>query len=79
MKETLEEAAEKLFPINSTGSCMEMLNKHQLYNSYKQEGFVEGAKWQAEKDKQIINSLNDTLNKIGQKNIDNLFLHKKHS
>jgi hypothetical protein len=48
-QETLEEAAEKLFPINSTGSCMEMLNKHQLYNSCKQEGFIEGAKWQAER------------------------------
>jgi hypothetical protein len=43
---------------------------------YNEDAFIEGAKWQAEKDKQIINSLNDTLNKIGQKHIDNLFKDK---
>jgi hypothetical protein len=41
-KETLEEAAERFYPINSTGGEMEMLNKHQLNNSYKQEGFIVG-------------------------------------
>jgi len=48
-KETLEEAAERFYPINSTGGEMEMLNKHQLNNSYKQEGFIAGAKWQSER------------------------------
>jgi hypothetical protein len=33
-----------MYPINSTGGVMEMLNKHQLNNSYKQEGFIAGAK-----------------------------------
>jgi hypothetical protein len=46
---TLKEAAERLYPINSNGGVMEMLNKHQLNNSYKQEGFIAGVKFQAEK------------------------------
>ena len=49
-QETLEEAAERMYPINSTGGVMEMLNKHQLNNSYKQEGFIAGAKSDAAKD-----------------------------
>jgi hypothetical protein len=49
-QETLEEAAERMYPINSTGGVMEMLNKHQLNNSYKQEGFIAGAKSNAAKD-----------------------------
>jgi hypothetical protein len=47
--ETIEELAEKMYPINPTGGVMEMLNKHQLNNSYKQEGFIAGAKFQAER------------------------------
>ena len=47
-KETLEEAAESLYPINSTGGDMEMLSRHQLNNCSKQEGFIAGAKWQQE-------------------------------
>jgi hypothetical protein len=43
-QETIEDAAERMYPINSTGGVMEMLNKHQLNNSYKQEGFIAGAK-----------------------------------
>jgi hypothetical protein len=49
-KGTIEEAAERMYPINSTGGVMEMLNKHQLNNSYKQEGFIAGAKSDAAKD-----------------------------
>jgi hypothetical protein len=49
-QETLEEAAERMYPINSTDGVMEMLNKHQLNNSYKQEGFIAGAKSDAAKD-----------------------------
>jgi hypothetical protein len=62
-QETLEEAAENMWldPIKNLTSKM---------------SFIAGAKWQAEKDKQIINSLNNTLNKIGQKHIDNLFKDK---
>jgi len=44
-----EETAEEFYPINSSGGSMEMLNRHQLYNSYKQEGFIKGAKWQQER------------------------------
>jgi hypothetical protein len=47
--ETIEELAEKMYPINSTGGVMEILNKHQLNNSYKQEGFIAGVKLQAER------------------------------
>jgi hypothetical protein len=48
-KETLEEAAERFYPVNSTGGSMEMLSRHQLNNCLKQEGFIEGAKWQQER------------------------------
>jgi len=48
-QETLEEAAERFYPINSNSSAMEMLDRHQLNNSYKQEGFIAGANWQSER------------------------------
>jgi len=48
MAQTLEEAAEKLYPINNTGS-MFMPSRDELNNSYKQEGFIEGAKWMEKK------------------------------
>lgn len=41
MKE-LEQEAENLYPINSTGS-MFMANREQINNLYKQEGFIAGA------------------------------------
>ena len=40
----IEEAAERLYPINYTRGEMEMLSRHQLDNSLKQEGFIEGYK-----------------------------------
>ena len=63
MKTELEEAAE------------EYTEGNDLEYAYIQEipAFIAGAKWQAEKDKKIIDSLNKTLNKVGQKNINNLF------
>ena len=48
-QETLEEAAERLYPINSTGGSMEMLSRYQLNNNLKQEGFIKGANYQAER------------------------------
>ena len=48
-QETLEEVAERLYPINSSNGAMEMIDRHQLNNSYKQEGFKECAKWQQER------------------------------
>jgi hypothetical protein len=48
-KETLKEAAERFYPVNSTGGAMEMLSRHQLNNCLKQEGFIEGAKWMQER------------------------------
>jgi hypothetical protein len=48
-QEKLEEAAERLYPINSTGGSMEMLSRYQLNNNLKQEGFIKGAKWQQER------------------------------
>jgi hypothetical protein len=47
-QQTLEEAAKELYPINNTGS-MFMSNRDELNNSYKQEAFIEGAKWQQER------------------------------
>ena len=47
-QETLEEAAKELYPIEYTGS-MFMPNRDELNNLYKQEGFIEGAKWQQER------------------------------
>ncbi len=40
-KETLEEIAERLYPVNNTGS-MFMPSRDELNNSYKQEGFIDG-------------------------------------
>jgi hypothetical protein len=65
-QETLEEAAEN-YVRNESDASLKLISKYS---------FKDGAKWQAEKDKQIINSLNNTLNKIGQKHIDNLFKDK---
>jgi multimeric flavodoxin WrbA len=48
-KETVEEVAERFYPVNSTGGSMEMLSRHQLNNCLKQEGFIEGAKWMQER------------------------------
>ena len=45
---TLEEAAEKLYPVNNTGD-MFMANRDEINNSLKQEGFIAGAKWQQER------------------------------
>jgi len=39
-----EEASERLYPIKNTGS-MFMPNLDEVNNIYKQEGFIEGAKW----------------------------------
>ena len=44
-QETLKEAAQKIYPIEYIGR-MFMLNRDELNNSYKQEAFIEGAKWQ---------------------------------
>ena len=44
-KETLEEAAQKRFPINYNLSILERVG----LNSAANMGFIEGAKWQAEK------------------------------
>jgi hypothetical protein len=48
VNKTIEEAAERLYPINNTGD-MFMPNREQINNSYRQEGFIEGAKCQAER------------------------------
>jgi len=45
---TLEQAAERLYPVNNTGS-MFMASRDELNNILKQESFIEGAKWQAER------------------------------
>ena len=47
-KETLEEAAKNKYLIENTGT-MFMPNSHEVTNIYRQEGFIAGAKWQAER------------------------------
>ena len=47
-KETPKEASERLYPIKNTGS-MFMPSRDEVNNSYKQEGFIEGVKWQQER------------------------------
>jgi hypothetical protein len=42
-QETLEEAAERTYPINNTGS-MFMPTTHESNNNFKQKGFIAGAK-----------------------------------
>ena len=46
--ETLEDAAKNKYPIENTGA-MFMPNRHEVTNIYKQEAFIDGAKWQAER------------------------------
>ena len=58
-QETIEEAAERLYPVNNTGS-MFMANRDELNNSLKQEGFIEGAKWKQEKYDLLLIELNHT-------------------
>jgi hypothetical protein len=48
MSKELEEAAENKYRIENTGA-MFMPNRHEVTNIYKQEGFIDGAKWQAER------------------------------
>ena len=47
-KETIEEAAERFYPISKGGS-MWMPSAHDCNQANKQEGFIAGAKWQAER------------------------------
>ena len=47
-QETLEEAAERFYPISKGGS-MWMPSAHDCNQANKQEGFIEGAKWQKER------------------------------
>jgi hypothetical protein len=48
-QETLEEAAETLYPINNTGG-MFMPNREEVKNIYRQEGFIAGVKSDAARD-----------------------------
>ena len=47
-QETIEEAAERFYPISKGGS-MWMPSAHDCNQANKQEGFIAGAKWQAER------------------------------
>ena len=47
-QETLEEAAERIYPISKGGS-MWMPSADDCNKANKQEGFIAGAKWQAER------------------------------
>jgi hypothetical protein len=58
-EETLEEAAERFYPVNNTGT-MFMPARHESNNNLKQKGFVEGAKWQFEQIPSIIEQYLET-------------------
>jgi hypothetical protein len=47
-QETLEEAAERFYPLSKGGS-MWMPSADDCNKANKQEGFIEGAKWQQER------------------------------
>lgn len=47
-KETIEEAAEKLYPIKNTG-VMSMGTRYEISNGCEQEGFEAGTKWVQER------------------------------
>ena len=49
VEETLEEVAERYYPINNTGS-MFMPTTHESNNNFKQKGFIAGAKSDAARD-----------------------------
>lgn len=51
--ESIEEAAERLYPINNTGNQW-MPTKHDLVKANKQIGFIDGAKWAQEEIKQFL-------------------------
>ena len=52
-QETLEEVAERLYPVKNTGS-MFMASRDELNNSLRQEGFIKGATWQQERSEEEI-------------------------
>ena len=66
-KETLEDAAKNKYPIENTGD-MFMPNRHDVNKIYRQEGFIEGAKWQAERmysQEEVVNLLNKREDYLG--------------
>lgn len=52
-KETLEEAAERLYPENWES----IMDGQHDSNSYERTAFINGAKWQAEQDQKTIDKL----------------------
>ena len=61
--ETLE-AANRLYPIEYTGR-MFMPSRDELNNSYKQEAFIEGAKWMEDRmysEKEVRKMLSESFN-----------------
>ena len=80
-EETLEEAAENKYPIENTGA-MFMPNRHEVSNIFRQEGFIEGAKWQAERmysEEEVLKFTQIILSQyaVGNTNIDQLDLLKE--
>jgi hypothetical protein len=59
-QETIEEAAERFYPISKGGS-MWMPSAHDCNQANKQEGFIAGAKWQAERMCEIMNAYADDV------------------
>ena len=69
-QETLEEAAERFYPISKGGS-MWMPSAHDCNQANKQEGFIEGAKWQSERmysEEEVIEILTQRCKNFGTKN-----------
>lgn len=63
-QETLEDAAERFYPLSKGGS-MWMPSADDCNKANKQEGFIEGAKWLAEKmysEDEVYNMCIDAIN-----------------
>ena len=80
-EETLEEAAKNKYPIENTGA-MFMPNRHEVSNIFRQEGFIEGANWQAERmysEEEVLNFTQIILSQyaVGNTNIEQLDLLKE--
>jgi hypothetical protein len=68
-QETLEEAAQRLYPISKEGS-MWMPSADDCNKANKQEGFIAGAKWQAERmysEEEVIELLTQRSKHFGTK------------
>ena len=73
-KETLEEAAERLYPENWES----IMDGQHDSNSYERTAFINGAKWQQEQDKKLYSELVDLLERLTTIYKEDSDLHQKY-